>query len=263
MRTFVAALKVEPSRENRDAVWAGVSAALGGGGESGGSEGGGGASPKPSTAPPPPTAAPGIGLGAKVAGVLAVLGAGAALLYATRAPTPPSVATAPSASVVVVAPVASSAEPVVAVAPSIAPPPAPPHPVAVRTSATVSGEPPAKPEPLAKSGPLAKPEPPAKPSASVAPPASVTAADRLREETDGVRRARKSLREGDTRAALAELDGLDRKFPAGLLEEEREVLRVEALFAAKDPSASRRAERFLLERPQSVHVARIKALLGR
>lgn len=256
MRSFVDALKVEPSRENRDAVWAGVSAALGGGGNDGGADGGA----KPSTAPPPgiaPTSgASGIGLGAKIGvGALGLLAAGALVLY-TRSPEPR--APSPVASVAVVVPsVASSAPPEAAPIASASPEPPASTVSVVAVRPTVTSAP---------SAPSAKPSAAVVPVASVAATvsaATVSAADRLREETEGVRRARRSLRDGDPRAALAELDGLDRKLPAGLLEEEREVLRVEALYAAKDPSAARRAERFLLERPQSVHIARIKALLGR
>ena len=247
MRAFVSALKVEPAREKREAVWEGVAAALGGGGPEGGEREGGAA--KPSAAPPP--AASGLGLGAKLLlGTVALVGAGALVVHATK-PAPSPVVAAPSARVTSPPPAGeASAAPVasevpVASAPS-ATPPAPPPP------ATAKVAPAPKPTVVAVA-PSA--------SASTAPPLS--AADRLREETEGVRRARRALRDGDAQAALKELDDLERRFPAGPLEEEREVLRIEALFAAKVPSASRRAERFLLERPQSVHVARIKALLGR
>lgn len=267
MRTFVSALKVEPSRENRDAVWAGVSAALGGGSGGGsegseGSDGGGSGAAKPSTAPPPATAPVSSGVGAKlVVGATALLGAGALVLYATRSPAPE--APSPVASAVVAAPpvagsVANEAPAPIASVTSTAP----------IASITATAREPVSPSsaPTVAARPSAASAPSAPPSAAPAASASavvLSAADRLREETEGVRRARRSLRDGDPRAALTELDGLDRKFPAGVLEEEREVLRVEALYAAKEPSASRRAERFLLERPQSVHVARIKALLGR
>jgi len=69
------------------------------------------------------------------------------------------------------------------------------------------------------------------------------------------------LREGKAGDALFELDRLSRQFPSGPLEEEREVLTMEALSASGDrDGARRRAERFLFERPQSVHAARVRSL---
>jgi outer membrane protein assembly factor BamD (BamD/ComL family) len=99
------------------------------------------------------------------------------------------------------------------------------------------------------------------PVAPVAPVASPSAADRLREEAEGVRQVRQLLREKNASAALAELDRLAQRMPNGPLEEEREVLAIEALAASgSGEAAGRRADRFLFERPQSVHAARVRAL---
>src|SRR5262249_49419530 len=92
----------------------------------------------------------------------------------------------------------------------------------------------------------------------VAPPRS----DRLREEAEAVRRTRQSLRAGDTSAALRELERIAALIPDGPLEEEREVLAIETYLASgRTESATHRAERFLLERPQSMHTARVRAIV--
>jgi outer membrane protein assembly factor BamD (BamD/ComL family) len=80
-----------------------------------------------------------------------------------------------------------------------------------------------------------------------------------------VKRARQLLRDKNPTAALTELDRLGRLFPSGPLEEEREVLTIEALVGSSGTAdlGRRRAERFLAERPQSVHAARVRGLAGR
>ena len=79
-----------------------------------------------------------------------------------------------------------------------------------------------------------------------------------------MRRVRQLLREKQARAALAELDRLAALVPNGPLEEEREVLTIEALAASgSSDAARRRADRFLFERPQSVHAARVRAISTR
>ena len=117
------------------------------------------------------------------------------------------------------------------------------------------------------SAPAAAPPPPeshdvtaALPAASVAPPIP---ADGLREEAEAVRKVRQSLRAGDPPAALRELERIAARMPNGPLEEEREVLTIEALRASGSTEAARRrADRFLFERPQSMHVARVRAIAG-
>ena len=95
---------------------------------------------------------------------------------------------------------------------------------------------------------------------------TTVAADRLREETEGVRRARQLLRDSNPAAALSELERLARLVPSGPLEEEREVLTIEALVGSSSRTTAdlgrRRAQRFLAERPQSVHAARVRGLAG-
>lgn len=106
------------------------------------------------------------------------------------------------------------------------------------------------------------------PSVSAAPPPSLpppalAPADRLRIEADAVRKTRQLLRDGDSRAALAELDRVAKLVPNGPLEEEREVLAIEALAKSGNADlAHHRADAFLFEHPQSVHAARVRAFSG-
>jgi hypothetical protein len=164
---------------------------------------------------------------------------------------PPAAATAPVAA----PPAVSLAGPRV-----VAPPSSAPSPAALGSSAPVEVRAPEPPPMRARSAspPRATAEPAAAPSASAS--AATSAADRLRDEAEGVRRTRALLRDKDPSAALAELDRLGRLFPAGPLEEEREVLAIEALAASGDaPAAKKRARRFLFERPTSVHAEWVRA----
>jgi predicted lipid-binding transport protein (Tim44 family) len=235
--------KVEPTAEVRESVWTKIAPTLPPGpgptsppdGTGGGRGGGGGAGPATG------------GLAAKVIGpAIVALGASAVAIWmATRpAPAPPSAV--PTSDVPVVT---ASAMNQVSAEPSAAPLPA----------AEVPTEPPA----IATSAPRMH----AAPKLFVAPAPSasaVSAADRLREEAEGVRKVRLLLREKNAPAALAELDRLAKLVPNGPLEEEREVLTIEALASAGNTDAARRrAERFLFERPTSVHAARVRAASGR
>jgi hypothetical protein len=113
----------------------------------------------------------------------------------------------------------------------------------------------------ARSAPAIANPPASSPSSSAPLATPQSSADRLREESEGVRRARQLLREKNPTAALAELDRLARRYPAGALEEEREVLTIEGLASAgRTDEARRRADRFLMERPQSVHAARVREI---
>jgi outer membrane protein assembly factor BamD (BamD/ComL family) len=67
-----------------------------------------------------------------------------------------------------------------------------------------------------------------------------------------LRQARRHLRDGRPRAALALLTRHQRRWPHGALEQEREVLAVEALAASGDDRAARdRATLFLRRHPGS------------
>jgi RNA polymerase sigma-70 factor (ECF subfamily) len=222
MASLVADLaRIEPSDEMRDRVWAKLAPIVPPpGGSSGGAGGGGGG---------------GSMLGAKTLGpLLGAAIAGGIAIWALKAPPPKSepIAVAPTTPISVVTTV-PSAPPTLSAEPSV----------------PASIEPPA---------PSAKPAP--RPSAKTPASAAPLTADRLREEAEGVRKVRQLLREKNASAALAELDRLAKLVPNGPLEEEREVLSIEALAASGDRAAARRrAERFLFERPQSVHAARVRS----
>jgi hypothetical protein len=260
--------EVEPTPEMRESVWLKIASALPPGPGSGSSDGGSGG-PAPGTEPPP---APQVGVsgafaGAKVvaASAAAVVGACAIALWvlatrpepaASHLPTPPSA-------------VASSG-PAASETPTIAPPETPAPGAEARDpdqrkSVTAVTSVPAV-TPSVRQAPRAPVEPPAASAAAAAadrPASAATTQDtgRLREEAEGVRKVRQLLREKSSVAALTELDRLARLFPAGPLEEEREVLTIEALAASgRGDVARRRAERFLFERPQSVHAARVRGL---
>jgi hypothetical protein len=96
------------------------------------------------------------------------------------------------------------------------------------------------------------------PSSAQAPGA---ASAMLSEELGALDRARLSLANGDSRRALEELDGYDRRFPGGRLQLEAEVLRIDALakIGRKD-EARRHADAFLRRHPNSVLATRVRAL---
>jgi hypothetical protein len=233
--TTLAAAKPTPAMH--DAVWSKIASTLPPGPTSGGASGGGSSG--------------GIGgsLGAKiVGGALAVIAAGGIATWLARSPEP--VSTAPSAATSsAIAPAASA---------PIVPPSEAPSAVTVAPEPTPTVVAPSPVRPPARSAPAIVNPPAASSSAPAAPQSS---ADRLREESEGVRRARQLLREKNPTAALAELDRLARRYPAGPLEEEREVLTIEGLASAgRTDEARRRADRFLMERPQSVHAARVREI---
>ena len=82
----------------------------------------------------------------------------------------------------------------------------------------------------------------------------------LGEEVTLLRRAQRSLREGDPAGSLALLDWMKERYPSGTLAEERTVARVLALCGAgKATQAQALAKRFLAKHPGSVHAARLRA----
>lgn len=113
--------------------------------------------------------------------------------------------------------------------------------------------------------PLPKPR---KRVASVAPPAPAAsmlpeptvASGALGEETKLVSAANAALRAGDGRAALAAIEDHQRRFPAGVLAEERDAQRVEAMcLAGQTAEARERAARFGRDRPGSPLLTKVKA----
>jgi hypothetical protein len=81
-------------------------------------------------------------------------------------------------------------------------------------------------------------------------------------ESRRVAGARASLRAGDARAVLAELDALDSSFPRGLLVQEREGLRIEALLSLGETARARElARRFLARYPASPHAPAVERAL--
>ena len=85
----------------------------------------------------------------------------------------------------------------------------------------------------------------------------------LTEELSALDHARLALAKGDARRALAELDGYDRRFPAGRLQLEAEVLRIDSLAKLGRKDAARQhAEAFLRRHPNSVLATRVRAHVG-
>lgn len=82
-------------------------------------------------------------------------------------------------------------------------------------------------------------------------------------EASLLERAQKANDAGDGVTALEALEAHERRFPAGLLAEQRHSERVVALCTiAKMPSTRERAEHFLAERPRSQQADRIRKACG-
>jgi hypothetical protein len=78
-------------------------------------------------------------------------------------------------------------------------------------------------------------------------------------ESRRVASARALLRAGDARRTLAELDALAVDFPLGVLVQERDAIRIEALLALGERERARElATRFLARHPQSPHAAAVE-----
>ncbi|MCB9574195.1 MAG: hypothetical protein H6709_19085 [Kofleriaceae bacterium] len=99
---------------------------------------------------------------------------------------------------------------------------------------------------------------PHEPVAAEAPPPS--AADSLRAEQALLARATAALRDGDPAAALTALAEHARRFPDGVLVQERAATRVLALCASGDTARGVQERDAFLDRwPRSVHAARVGA----
>jgi hypothetical protein len=98
-----------------------------------------------------------------------------------------------------------------------------------------------------------------------APPiagAVAPALDRARLESQRVAEARRALRTGNPRAALALLESVVREFPNGVLVQEREALSIDALLSCGERAAARaRALDFVTRYPGSPHTLAVRRAL--
>jgi hypothetical protein len=130
-------------------------------------------------------------------------------------------------------------------------------------------EPAAEPEPAPapEAAPVAEPEPevvvdpePAKKKPVKKPAERPPSADSLKEERAILARASAALRGGDADGALAAVAEHAKKFPKGLLVEERSATKVLGLCAAGKVAQGEKARDAFLDRwPRSVHAARVQA----
>lgn len=84
----------------------------------------------------------------------------------------------------------------------------------------------------------------------------------LAAEVTAIDAARTALRNGDVAGCLNALDHYQHDFPHGLLGQEANVLRIEAMLRGNRPGARAAAERFLAANPSSPYATRIRSLLG-
>jgi hypothetical protein len=190
-------------------------------------------------------AASGAGTLTKTAGVFAIVaitsGIGAGAYVATR----------PRPAVVAPIPVETGAAPASSSAVSVPPPltttaPVTPPPVETTSAAL----PPTKTPSKAASASAA---------ATVSPPAEGS----LSAETHLVRDATSALQRGDGTTALASLDEHARRFPHGVLSEERDAQRVLALCSlGRTAEARTRAARFTEQHPRSALAAKVRDSCG-
>ncbi len=185
-------------------------------------------------------------IGGTAAKVMGVLGIGAALTVsvgylATRSPTPPSPEGRPSSV--------------------IHDPPAPTN-VASPAHAPVPKDEGSPPSPSTKPVATARPSNRAAPTrveSAASPSAQIETPDA---EVRLLHRAQDSLR-GESLQALAICDEHGRRFPNGLLSQEREVIAIEALTRlGRLDDAKTRARRFRKANPSSSHLGRIEVLVG-
>lgn len=173
-------------------------------------------------------------------------------------------------------------EPTVVATGNGAPIATPPPTVVTTAVAPAGGEQPAQPSehsgdvPLApapgRPAHIALPSPHGQPTAAATAPApamTTTAAPHSSTQPDGVgeaallQRARTAIDSGDGVTALDALDAHERRFPGGLLADQRQAERVVALCTiAKGATTRERAEHFLAQRPRSQQADRIRRACG-
>jgi len=148
--------------------------------------------------------------------------------------------------------------PAPAAAPAEAPAIAPPAPSAKIETPPWETPPPADAPPGPRRPTRVRPHTKAAP---VPPAVAPSPAARLGEETTLIRDARQALRAGDAARALQLLEACRRQFPAGVLQQERERLTIEALVkAGRRAEAAARAAQFLRKYPDSPHAGDVRAL---
>jgi len=81
-------------------------------------------------------------------------------------------------------------------------------------------------------------------------------------ESRRLNQARAALQAGDARRALVQLDAIAVDFPSGVLVQERDALRIEALLAIGERARARElARQFLARHPRSPHAAAVERAL--
>jgi hypothetical protein len=117
-------------------------------------------------------------------------------------------------------------------------------------SAQLSAALPAAPDPALQLAPDSEP--------GKSPSADQRRRDMLSAESALLTEARAQLRNGDVNAAQQVLSTLHKKFPKGMLRQEREVLAIEVLAARGNQNAARqRAKAFIAAYPESPHSAQL------
>ncbi len=103
------------------------------------------------------------------------------------------------------------------------------------------------------------------PEAPSKTPASIpSAAPPLAPELRALERVHALLASGRPDTALSEIDDYQKAFPNGVMQQESEALRIDALArAGRHEESAARAHAFLAAYPESPHAARIRALLAR
>jgi TolA-binding protein len=252
-------LAIEPPPESQAEAWAALLAQLPPGGGTPSPSGGGASSAGAKASAVKAGAAGGSAGTGAVAGAVgggilksALLGAGSAValiagyaavtsLKADLAPPPPAIT----------APEAPSPRAATRGEPLLVNPPAP--------DATEAPAPPAAPPRAAEARPPSGAAA-TEPSSKAEPAADRERESRLHEESQRLSEARDALRRGDAASALGQLEELGRKFPGGVLVQEREALTIEALYkSGQRERAAARASAFLSAYPTSPHAPRIQA----
>lgn len=115
----------------------------------------------------------------------------------------------------------------------------------------------------ADDAPVSVPTTPEPPSVEKRAPAAARSADSLAQEVAILSRAGAELHAGRPAAALTALDEHQRKFPSGVLGQERSAARVQALCALGRTKEARSAfERLARTAPSSPHVVRARKACG-
>ena len=151
---------------------------------------------------------------------------------------------------------ADAVAPVVSAAPVLAPLSLPP--IRVEAAAREAAAPP----PVKVAAPKAVVAPPPAVLPAPTPPPPPPSTQPTNEEVALLQSAMGALRSGDASGALLTLEPYSERFPSGALQQEAEVLRIEALVTLGRRDAARtRAMDFKAKWPTSTHVMRVDALV--